>query len=352
MNLKVKKKPQETREKTKQQKKQEAAAKRAVLDAVKHEDADLYPARKGKLMKLLRIALWVMIGFVFLKGVAVSLRPDPTVQVNSIIDQFKAEYTGYQRQDSEVMAFAEGFATEYMTYSDQAGVDEYKARLQRYAADTVTAAMAHLPTGAAAQVVHALAYKKEDYSATQADVWVQLEVTYTQRSKSPDGIETTQSTTEKTILKVPVRIADERYIVEDFPAFVNDAMRLDDFKAAAYTGSEADSATNEGITEALTNFYRAYYENEQSVINYYLAPDADTTKFVGLGGRVAFKAIAAVRSFYTTEGDATHFRVIASVTVTDKNGVELPQNFNLTMVLRDKQYYVVTMDTRNRDIVS
>lgn len=334
----------------KQRRKQEKDAKRTALDEIKKEEEDLYPVGKGKILRIARIALWVMIAFIFFKGLMVSIRPDPTEKVNQAIDQFKAEYSGYQKRDTEIMAFAEGFATEYFTYSDVAGVDEYKARLSRYAADSVTAAIARVPPGKTAQVVNVMAYKQESYSASQADIWVKLDVAYTQRIKSADGIETVESTTAGTILRVPVSISGDQYIVEDFPAFANDTMRIQGFKATSFSGREADGDTTQAITEALANFYRAYYESEQAVINYYLSPDADPAKFVGLGGRITFQKISAIRAYYATEGDTEHYRVILTATVTDKNGMELPQNFNLSMVYRDKQYYIVSMNVRNKNI--
>ena len=39
---------------------------------------------------------------------------------------------------------------------------------------------------------------------------------------------------------------------------------------------------------AVTSFLKAYYEQDETVIDYYLSQDADRSKFIGLDGRYTF----------------------------------------------------------------
>jgi len=328
--------------------KQEAQAFTKARRAERRKDRDeVYVLRKNTVFRILRVVLWLALGFVFLRGVAVSLRPDPVLEVNAAITAFKADFSGYQEQDNEVLAFAQSFAVNYMTYSAGAEQD-YTNQLGRYAAPGVANAGYRFASGTSATVTYAQAYRKEAYSPTQTDVWVLLTVEYHSKLQSADGITTEQTITENATLKVPVAMRDNLYIVEDFPAFVNDSNKQSEYSTAAFRGGgECDKTTGEAVSLALSNFYKAYYESEQSVINYYLAPDAKQADFTGLNGRVSFDKIANIRVYYADESRSNRFVAVLTVQVTDKNGVKMSQNFHVQLVFRDNQYYVQSMDTRN-----
>ena len=328
--------------------KAEARAFEAAQRAERSKEPDTaYVMRKNTVFLVLRTVLWIALAFIFLRGVAVSLRPDPVTEVNKTIDDFKMDFVGYQEQDNEVLAFAQNFAVNYLTYTAGAEAD-YISRLEQYAAKTVTGQGNRFPSGAAATVIYAQAYRKEAYSPTQVDVWVLLTVEYRSKQQSTDGIVSEQTATETAVLKVPVSMVDSRYMVEDVPVFVADSNRQAEYKTAAFKGGgECDRATTEGITQALTMFYKAYYMDEQSAINYYLAPNADLTDFVGLGGRLTFDKITSLRAVYLQEGVTNQFVAVLTVQVTDRNGAAMLQNYNVQLVYRDGQYYVQSMDTRN-----
>jgi hypothetical protein len=330
-------------------KKNERRAKKNEKAAAIVDKDELYIMRKNTFLKVVRGILWLMLIFIFIKGVIVSVRMDPTVEVNKTITNFKKEFSGYKEQDNEVLAFANNFAVEYLTYKAGSEAD-YANRLRKYAADSIANIGYKFNSGTSSTVVYSQAYRKEEYSDTQTDVWVLLDVEYKSQETAPNGKITEKTTTEKTTLKVPVIMKDNHYIVEDLPAYVNDNIKTSNFTAAAYKGKECTTDITEAIREALNNFYKAYYEEDQSVINYFLAADADKNNFIGLNGRVTFDGIYTIRAYYAAEGTTTQFVVILTLNVIDKNGVRLPQNYNLEVVYKDKQYYVRTMNTRNTNL--
>ena len=331
--------------------KQEAKAfAKARLAERQTDKDDAYVLRKNTVFHVLRVLLWLALAFVFLKGVMVSIRPDPVVEVNEAITAFKADFSGYQEQDNEVLAFAQSFAVNYMTYAAGAEQD-YTNRLGRYAAPAVTNAGYKFAAGSGAAVTYAQAYRKEAYSPTQTDVWVLLTVEYRSRTQSADGTITEQTISETATLKVPVAMQDNLYIVEDFPVFVNDSNKQSEYTATTFRGGgECDRTTGEAVALALSNFFTAYYESEQSVINYYLSPGANQADFVGLNGRVSFDKLSNIRVYYADESKTNHFVAVLTVQVTDKNGVKMSQNFHVQLIFRDSQYYVQSMDTRTYNL--
>lgn len=342
-----------------ERKKQKAEKKVAIAEAkalekariadLKKDKEELYIIRKNTALKIVRFFLWAILGFIFIKGVIVSIRPDPTVEVNNTIDTFKSEFSGYQEQDNEILAFAQNFAVQYLTYSS-GNETNYAENLKQYCTDTISNAGYKFPSGTSATVIYANAYRKEEYSSTQTDVWVLLNVEYKSKVVNDEGIVSETTSLETTILKIPISMKNNTYIIEDLPAFVNDSIKLNGYQPEQYKGKECNSDVTASIKVALTNFFKAYYEQPQEVINYFLAPAADINQFTGLNGRVSFERISAIRAYYTSETTTTDFLVVITISVTDKNGVQVNQNFNLNVLLKDNQYYIVEMNTRNTNI--
>ena len=84
---------------------------------------------------------------------------------------------------------------------------------------------------------------------------------------------------------MPVSRSEQGYCIEDLPLFVEDTMKDTGYQAVEYYGTEIE---NPKVKQALKNFLTAWYEQEQSVINYFLTEDADKSKFYGLLGRYEF----------------------------------------------------------------
>jgi len=335
----------------KQQAKEEARvlekARRAELKADKEQ---VYIIRKNTGLKVLRFTVWIMLVVILVRGILVSLRPDPTAEIHKTIATFKSEFTGYQEKDNEILAFAQNFAVQFLSY-ESSGEANYIERIRPYCTEAIVNAGYKFPAGTSAKVTYANAYRKKEYSSTQTDVWVLLTVEYTSKQLSNDGIITEENAIESTTVKIPVKMNSNRYIVEDLPAFVNDNMKISGHQAVQYSGRECSSDITEAIKTALTNFYKAYYEQAQEVINYFLAPNADASQFVGLNNRVAFDRVDTIRVYYKNETATTDFVVILTLSITDKNGVKVNQNFHLDVILKDNQYYVVQMNTRNTNLM-
>jgi hypothetical protein len=318
------------------------------------EKDNLYKTRKKGGMIFLRILLWGFIVFIFYRGVIVSLRPDTAGEALRVISDFRAEFSGYKELDSELLAFAEVFAAEYLTF--KAGEESnYKERLMHYTTRAVSDALTtRFISGTESEPSYVRAYRKEPYSPTQYDIYVVAEVLYSRREaiSTDEGTEyVTAIETERVILKVPVAFSENRYIVEDFPAFVVDDVKMHDYIPVSFSGRELDRDKQSEVLEFLTDFFGAYYGERQSVIDNYLAPDADKSRFRGLNGLLDFTRLeSSSKVYYPSDMDRS--RLIAPVTLTarDKTGNTVTQNFTVTLIERDGRYFVRRLDTRIRNI--
>lgn len=301
--------------------------------------------RKAQGMRIARVILWVMLAFVFFRGVVAIFQGgmnDPT----ETVEQYRRETAASQARIEQLLPFAEDFARDYLTYSP-GGEQDYHDRLKAYAPDNL---FSGTRIGSnAAEAVSATAYRHEPYSDTQEDVWVRLTVRYTLRERVADTGETVETRQlRETTLKVPIACTDSGFIVEDYPAFVADERKARDWKPEGYSGTSADRETQTAVEASLTSFFKAYYGDDQGVIQYYLTPDADAADFLAVGGRVDFQRVTECR-VYIPEGTGTLLALV-TVEVKDAGGMTLPQRFHLELLRQDGQFHVKSLDTRTRNI--
>lgn len=302
--------------------------------------------RKAAGIKAARMVLWIILAFIFIRGVAAIARSGST---ESAVTQLQSRYEAEAAEQARVeglLPFAEGFAREYLTYSPS-GDDDYKSRLSQYAVSAVYDGI-RLRSGSA-EALYARAYRSEAYSESQYDVWVRLNVRYTTEEENPDTGDVTQAVaTKQTVLKVPVAIVGDRYVIEDTPAFVTDTEKADTYERSGYSGTGADRETEAAVEETLTDFFSAYYSDRQSVIKYYLTADADPDTFLGLQDRVQFSQMTDCRVYVLEEPGA--YLAVVTLEVTDDSGLTVPQHFNLRLDYKDGQYYIQSMDVRSKNL--
>lgn len=357
-----------------------------------------YVIQKNTGMKLLRAALWTMLVFFFLKGVIITARPQETREIAGMIKSFKTEFQGYKDSGEEIMGFAQNFAKEYLTYEAK-GEADYKKRVGAYTSgDFFTAAEATGLRGNA-RAVYVEAYRKEEYSPTQFDVYVNAEIQYeleeTQEGKSlpASGSMAANDTTAngtadnstaagnpvsgnaaggntaggstvngnaptgkgkkletgQTILKVPVSVKQGRYIVEGLPAFVTDDVKDSGYAKQEYKGTPLPEEEAAELETSLSNFLTAYYGQEQSVISYYLWADADKEKFTGLKGRYRFEKIEALKC-YQEEGSEDVVCILKYKITDDMNQQSLMQQVNVEARKEKGKYYIRDMNIRTGNL--
>ncbi|MBP0980981.1 MAG: conjugal transfer protein [Oscillospiraceae bacterium] len=344
-----KKKKAEAAAKQKADKQAAKQLKKAQLEQMKKDKENLFILRKNTSLRIGRFLIWTMMTFIFIRGVVTCIQPDPRTEVNRAIQDFKAELDSFQSLDSELLAFAENFAVRYFSYQS-GGEAEYSDSLKAFAAPQVSNIGIDIPNGAACRVLYANAYRKEQLSENQYDVWVMLELEYTTERRLDEGGYATQTTTEQTIIRIPVMEKNGRYIVEDLPAFANDDSTIKKYSPESFNGgSECNDTIRKSVRQALTNFFIAYCRDEQGVINYYLSPKANQADFIGLNGRVQFTKIDSL-SVYPIPNETDRFIALVNLSMRDKNGMTLPQSYHIELLYRDDQFYIETMNLRTHNI--
>ena len=307
-----------------------------------------YTMRKNTGMKILRIILWVMLVFIFLRGIVSIFRPDTKDEVTAMITDFKENYNQFTNQNSELMSFAQNFTKEYLTYTAR-GETEYKNRLKPYVSSGLLNSTKINDCSADAEAVYVEAYKIEAYSDCQADVYVLADLEYSNRILEDDGqTYTTQITKDQVILSVPVYYKNGKYIVEDVPLMVTDTVKMDDYTAEVYSGTSLSDEIQKEVSLSVDNFLKAYCEQDESVIDYYLGSKADKTKFIGLHGRFSYLGIDNIHCYQETGADMVclvEFRIQDEI-----NGVKMLQKINLSISKSGGKFYINNINTRTGNL--
>lgn len=308
----------------------------------KKEKSEGYVLKKNTAMKVLRWVLWLMLLFVFVRGIFSIFQQDKEQQVEALIRDFRQNYSTFTNQNEEVMAFAQNFAKEYFTYESR-GEAAYKSRLASYVSkDFFEKSVLDFKANAA--VSYAQAYRLEDYSEKQKDVYVLVEIVYTKQVLEEGQGYQTQTDTSLVTLKVPVYCQESAYVVECVPMIVTDANNLEAYAAEEYSGISLSETQQAAMATFIGNFLKAYVEQDASIISYYLDASVDKTLFAGLDGRFMFTGLESLKCYQLTNGDIlclVEYMVQDSV-----NDAKVLQKINISVKNVGEKYYITAMNTR------
>jgi len=201
-------------------------------------------------------------------------------------------------------------------------------------------------------VLYINAYRKEQHSQSQYDVFVRAIALYT-RSWRDDAGELQQESEQHVVtLRIPVAVRAiagiNRYIVEDLPAFVTDDNQLTDHEIKPFAGEELDRHVQERVFAFLFDFFEAFYSERQSVIDNFLASEADRETLQGFNGILKFERIEDSSRVYRGESGA--MLALVSLSATDAGGNVLRQNLTVHVIERDGRFFVRRLDTRINNV--
>lgn len=341
-----KKKPTQEKEKKGERKPKKEKKEKKRSKKPPKERSEVYILRRNTAIKVGRFVLWAFLAFIFFRGLYAIIQKNTVEEANSLIREFKAEFAEYKDDNEEMLGFAQNFAKEYLTYENRQESD-YANRIRVYVSTEVYNSAADM-TGAAgkATAVYAKAYRKEEYAKDQYDVYVLVDVEYEIEETIEKNGEKEVNTIIKrrpVTLKVPLYAKDGKYLVEDIPVFVSDSMTLSGYQPPMYEGTLLPDSETRQVQESVTSFLAAYYEQEQNVIEYYLAKNADKTKFQGLHGRYHFDSLENIQCYAA----GNEILCIVQFNVLDsENENKMAQRLHLYITKENDRYYIRDMETR------
>lgn len=295
--------------------------------------------------KVGRIILWVLIGFLLLRGIGSILRRNSVDDINNKVNELVSNSTRRSAIAEGAGAYAEGFAKEYMTYKAGNG-EEYRIRLSKYLPSYLNGLSANIVTESNVQALGAEVLSKDFYSDNQINVDVKVNVKYTKPAQNANGSGAqNEEIIRNVFLRVPVIEKDGMFVIEDMPSFIaqpnNASVEFD-----AYSGTAADQETTQSIQEMLQSFIKTYYEGNEGEISYYMSDSNNKVK--GLNGLFKFISIDQV-NVYTIKSNE-YVSLVNFVVQDPISKQDLKQRIHVEIVKKDNKYYIKRFNVRTGNL--
>jgi hypothetical protein len=227
---------------------------------------------------VLRWGVWLLLGWVFVRGV-VSFLPAPPAEAA----RPEPEPTAAESEPAGLRAVPDMFAQEYLSWNP-GGVDDHAARLRPYLARGLDRQAGWAPAGddAGQQVQQTWVYAVRQASSTRWQVTVAARVQPFRNTETVEKVTENKETKEvrrterealppQTLyLMVPLGQTDGGWAVYDYPTLLPPPSPGEFAEPIAY-GKEVSDAGGQ-VRALLTDFFHAYLSGGN--LTYYLAPGA------------------------------------------------------------------------------
>lgn len=315
-------------------------------------------------LNALRVLLWLIIGFIFLRGVFNIVAATPAEELQEQQSQFLAKLDTDSAKQLQVSSFAEAFVQSYCTY-EYGKKDDYELRLTSYAENSIVSDIVKgnaFVDEASATFVKALDCRQ--ISDTQFDITVAVDVMYTLYPTPTSGntVHFEDSTSgaaegaldgsnyginpfvqsQRLYYKIPVYFKDGRCAVEAAPVAAAAPLvaQVQKSESASQLTSITDNQQKSEVNQLVNDFVRSIFEESQSKINYFLA---DTkTDIRGLNTSLKLESISEIQLLQDASGEIFANVVIK---VSDVNGSSFTQRFSLKIIKKDR-YLVQSISLR------
>ncbi|MFT8352891.1 conjugal transfer protein [Clostridium saccharoperbutylacetonicum] len=299
---------------------------------------------KTTVSKCVKLLLWIAFAFVFIRGTFTLVRADPVKDMQNQEKIFKKQISETNVLENRAFSFAQNFAKDYMTHIPK-DEESYKSRLSKYMTSNLMNNIKFNDNDYTI-VLYSEAYDIKQYSEKQFDVYVYLRVQY-RTPKTTLQLDASQYaiSEDDMYLDVPIAYTDD-FVVEDMPVVVaGPGKGYVDTKY--YNGDSADMEISKNVEKDLNQFFKAYYEQNQTQIDYFLSLDEGYT-VKALNGRYTFDKIDKIATYNTNSKNV--YLAIVEFKVKDVNGTELVQKFNVKLTMKNDKYYINQLNTRSINI--
>lgn len=299
----------------------------------------------------LRLLLWTILLFVFLRGLAAIAFPADIERLYNELSQTITAVDNRTIPMQEAIAFAESFAMEFFTYKAGGGED-YKKRMGSYCNSRLISDMCDgISLRGSARAVYASAIEVVPYSDTQQDITVLVVTDYTtEQPTMVDGREELQQVmvAATAYLTVPVYLSPSGYLVEDMPMITAPPPIATDYELREFTGIACDDQTKQQVSIMLGDFFQTLYSEGQQRIDYYLTDDANKQHLREIQGTMRFSRVEAVSVYNgAIPGD---YLAIVLLRLEDISGTPVKQRMNVSLSSSGSRLYVRDINLRSHNI--
>lgn len=277
-----------------------------------------------KLKKMFRVFLWVMLVWIFARGVYSFFDKGQPVQAVSVNIPKPAVV-----EIDAAKTFATSFARDYFTFN-ATNLEERAKRLEGYLVKQLDR-NAGLEIQANQTVnqtaVQAWPWSVKKVDNNQAVITVKVKVVAAARPET------------YFYLAVPVAAAGEgSYQVNDIPAVVPGPL-VPELNRLELNGKDITGADEKAITDMANGFFKAYVQGQPAEITYYfLNPDSSVR---GLASSMLFKELRDIRIVQTETGGVK--AEVTAVLIEPLSKAIYKNHYILDLVNKDNRWYIKTI---------
>lgn len=307
-------------------------------ESKKKSDKSIKPRspKSMALKKVIRIAFWIFVCFILLKGVV------SFAQGTRIIEKVTNIGSDKPAISDSVKGFAIDFASEYFTWNIN-NVNERNDRLVKFINGVdPDAGLKSFDVKGSSRVLSVDVYNtnKIDESHYDITVVVRREI---QLTPAPDAKNTPAPVVKKTYMVVPVTMASKGPVIQTYPRFVAEQQKGDN-EGVAYGKSVSDAGMLQKGSELADSFLRSYFDGNVNQLKYFYAdgvtPPASITKSTFTLDKVNKVDIYQVDG---TNGGKSYIRIDASVLVKNDLGESFVNLWTLNAIEKDGRLYVLSV---------
>lgn len=293
-------------------------------------------------IKVLRSIVWIIIGLVCLKGILSIVKPDPVRVIQKNDEKFKAELSKENQIESRAFSFAESFAREYFTlYSGEK--EDYQKRLAKY---IERSKVEGVDVKGNTSVDSVQAYNIKKYRDNQLDVYVYAKIQVKvekpgQEAISNPNMKQYDITLKDVYIDVPIYYtASGEMVVENLPIMVGTPKIATQKENTESMGlGLASNVTVNEIQDSLNQFFKAYYQGDQTQVDYFLDKPGNIT---AVAGDIKFTEIEKNNVYDLGNNE---FKAIVEFKV-DMVGKSVNQKMNVNLGYKDGKYLIKNIDAR------
>ncbi|PWX55386.1 conjugal transfer protein [Clostridium perfringens] len=335
--------------KPKKEKKEKRSFFKKKKDLAAELNNEVNNTKKNNLVRIMpfRIArgfLWGLIVILCIRGIVSIFKGNQGDEIEKKNKKFLEQLEQESSLEVKAYSFAEDFSRDYFTRYPNSPQD-FENRIKKYTTEQLAKEMNN---GTYSEVFDASAFSFQKYSENQINVSVKARVrVYTpkagQEEVPQDAWQYDTNLTDYYITIPIVYDKDLNMAVDDLPVMTA-PQTLASFENKEFSGTtETNPDIVNKINDSLTQFFKAYYEQNQTQIDYFLV---DGATILGTGQKFTLKNIERTSIYKIKDKE---FLAIVNLNI-DSYGSSLKQGFNVTVVQDGDKFLVKSLEPRTTNI--
>lgn len=335
--------------KPKKEKKEKKSFFKKKKDLAEDLNNELNNTKKNNLVRIMpfRIArgfLWGLIAILCIRGTVSIFKGNQGEEIEKKNKKFLDKLEQENSLEVKAYSFAEDFSRDYFTRYPNSPQD-FENRIKKYTTEQLAKEMNN---GTYSEVFDASAFYFEKYSENQVNVSVKARVrVYTPKAgqeQVPQDAWQYDTNLTDYYIKIPIVYdKDLNMAVDDLPVMTA-PQTIASFKNKEFNGTtETNTDIVNKINNSLTQFFKAYYEQNQTQIDYFLV---DGANILGTGQKFTFNNIERSSIYKIKDKE---FLAIVNLNIDSYNN-PLKQGFNVTVVQDGDKFLVKALEPRTSNI--